>query len=61
MKKLIHQISLLLFAGLLFISCKKDEHQVVFEGGTAPILSANKTATIPMAFLTKDQEAVRFD
>jgi hypothetical protein len=52
---------LLLFAGILFISCKKDEHQVVFEGGTAPTLTANKTAVIPMSFLTKDQEAVRFD
>jgi hypothetical protein len=61
MKKLITNICSIFLAGLILVSCKKDENQVVFEGGDAPVLSANKTGAIPMSFLTKDEEAIRLD
>ena len=48
---------------MLFTACKKDEHKIYYEGGTAPILSAatNATAnTINLTFANKDKEAVTF-
>lgn len=39
--------------------CEKKENRVVFQGGTPPELTANRTGTIPMSFLTRDEEAVR--
>lgn len=47
------------FIAAILLSCKKDENQVVYVGGTAPALTANKTS-IPLSFLTKDNEAVKF-
>lgn len=46
---------------ILFIvaSCKKDEHKIYLEEGTAPVLSANKTGTIPLSFANQDQEAIK--
>lgn len=49
---------LLLFASLLF-SCEKDESKIYFQGGTAPVLTANQTELV----LTRDkadQPAVTF-
>ena len=40
-------------------SCKKDENKIYFEGGTAPVLTANVSGTVPMSFATADKEAVR--
>lgn len=48
---------------MLFTACKKDEHKIYYEGGTAPVLSAatNATAnTINLVFANKDKEAVTF-
>jgi starch-binding outer membrane protein SusE/F len=55
-------INILLFSCvLLFVwSCKKDENKIYLEGGTAPVLTATKTGTIPLTFNTKDQQAVKF-
>jgi starch-binding outer membrane protein SusE/F len=39
-------------------SCKKDENQVVFEGGKAPVMTSNLTGSIPMSFATRDQNAM---
>lgn len=47
------------FLLIAFFSCTKKENKIYFEGGTAPILSASKTGTIPLSFTTKDQEAVK--
>jgi hypothetical protein len=47
----------LLVAGALF-SCKKNVSEVTYENATAPVLSANRTTTIPLSFATKDNEAV---
>lgn len=56
MKNIIKSIVFLLMALSLF-SCKKDESQVVYEGGTAPLLTASAT-TIPLSFINKDQTAI---
>jgi len=56
MKRINILASLLL--SLLFMACKKDEHKVFFEGGTAPTLSANATA-LPLSFATADEQLVR--
>lgn len=52
-------IILSLFLLVLF-SCKKDEHRIFYEGGTAPVLSASVNGSIPLSFANKDQEAVKF-
>ncbi len=56
MKSVIKIFSIALLA-ISFTACKKDENKITFEGGTAPVLSANKTV-IPMTYLTRDNEAV---
>ena len=43
---------------LVFLSCKKDEHRIYFEGGTAPVLSSSVTGSIPLAFVSQDKEAI---
>lgn len=61
MKQLLKLIipSLLLFT--MALSCKKDEHQVVYEGGTNPVLTA--TSTTPMVLLigNRNNFAIRFN
>jgi starch-binding outer membrane protein SusE/F len=44
---------------VILFSCKKDEHKDYFGGGTAPVLTADKTGTIPLSFATKDDEAIK--
>ena len=57
-------ISKLLFLATAMVtmmwSCKKDEKQVFYEGGTSPVLSASKTTTIPLAYADSTKEAVKF-
>ncbi|HSN59540.1 MAG TPA: SusE domain-containing protein [Ferruginibacter sp.] len=55
MKNIFKALLLFVIAGCFF-SCEKDENQVVFEGGTAPVLSAS-TAVIPLSFINKDLPA----
>ncbi len=59
MKNILKLLLGTFFTAAIALSCKKDENQVVYQGGTAPVLTANKT-TIPLSFLTKDNEAVKF-
>ena len=42
---------------LILFSCKKDEHKIYLEGGTAPVLSASVTGTIPLSFATQNNPA----
>ena len=58
MKSLIKLLFCSLFLSAILFSCKKDEKQVTFNGGTAPVLSADQTASISLSYLTKDNEAV---
>lgn len=59
MKNIIKSILFLVVATGLF-SCEKDENQVVFEGGTAPALSASATV-IPLSFVNRDLPAITFN
>ncbi len=45
---------------MMFGSCKKDEAQQFYEGGTAPVLSSSVSGTIPLSYATKDQVGVVF-
>lgn len=52
-------VFLLLILTTFIWSCEKDEHKIYFEGGTAPVLSANKTV-LALSFATADNEAITF-
>jgi starch-binding outer membrane protein SusE/F len=58
MKKIVKQIAYTLSLVIIFASCKKDEKIVYLEGGTAPALTASKTATIPLSYTDKDKEGL---
>lgn len=58
--KYILKSFLLLVVTLGLFSCEKDENQIVFEGGTAPVLSASAT-TIPLSFVNQSQTAIRIN
>lgn len=58
--KYILKSFLLLIVTLGLFSCEKDENQVVFEGGTAPVLSAS-ASTIPLSFVNQSQTAIRIN
>ena len=60
MKNIINKLLILLCGAMMLVSCKKDENQIQFLGGTNSVLSANRTDVIPLTFLTKDEEAVKF-
>lgn len=45
---------------VLFISCKKDENQVVYNGGTAPVLTASSTNAMILLIANKDNQALKF-
>jgi len=55
--KNIFKTSLFVILVGIFFSCTKDENQVLFEGGTAPVLSAS-ASNIPLSFANKDLTAV---
>ena len=59
MKKYIKVLCLFTLVAALLVSCKKDENRITSQGGTAPVLSASKTASIPLSFMDKDLEAVK--
>ena len=60
MKKIINYIlGSVLLAGVL-VSCKKDEKKVFYEGGTAPVLSANLATNLPLAYADRDLQAITF-
>lgn len=45
---------------MALVGCKKEENKIYFEGGTAPVLSANQSGSIALSFVNKDAEAVKF-
>lgn len=58
MKSMFKSLLFACLATVLFTGCEKDENRVVFEGGTEPVLSANRTGSIPMSYNTRGDEAV---
>ena len=59
MKNIFKTLLVLLTSTVLLYSCDKDENQVLFNGGTNPVLTAS-TSTIPLGFLTSGDRAVKF-
>ncbi len=57
MKKIVKQIFFFTLLAATVASCKKDEIKSYFEGGTKPVLTANK-AILALSFATKDDEAI---
>ena len=53
-------LNLLLVSGLLLAlaACKKEENRVVFEGGTAPVLTASSTGPVVLIKDNKDAKAL---
>ena len=37
------------------------KHKIYYEEGTAPVLTANRTSTIPLSFATQDNEAIKLN
>ncbi|HVZ98024.1 MAG TPA: SusE domain-containing protein [Chitinophagaceae bacterium] len=38
-------------------SCKKEEHRVIFEGGTTPVATASVADSIPLSYATQNDES----
>lgn len=60
MKLIISKLFFISTLVMLLGSCKKEEAQQFYSGGTAPVLASSVSGTIPMSFVTEDQQAVRF-
>ena len=58
MKNFVRLLSVFLLAGVL-ASCEKKIEQINYEGGTPPVLTADRT-TIPLSFVTRNDVAVKF-
>jgi hypothetical protein len=56
--KIFFLASLLVMA---LVGCEKDENQIFFEGGTAPVFSSTvaNNSTLPLAFADKDKEMMK--
>ena len=63
MKNFLYKIlSSLTAASLLFTACKKDEAQIIFKGGVAPVLSSSVANgdTLPLVAADSSSKAVSF-
>ena len=61
MKKILkYLLSMILLTGIL-IACEKDENRITAEEGTAPVLTANRTGSIPLSFANTSEEAIRLN
>ena len=56
--KSIFKLSLVMLIAAVFSSCEKKLAEVVYEGGTPPVLTPS-TMAIPLSFATADEEAVK--
>lgn len=62
MKKSLYKLLCMAAAGLASLaSCKKDEAKVYFDGGTAPVLTATATDSIPLSYSNASNTAVIFN
>jgi starch-binding outer membrane protein SusE/F len=59
MKRHLHVLATVLLGILMLNSCSKDENKIYYTGGTAPVLSASRTTTIPLSFADSTNEAVK--
>lgn len=56
--KNIFKILLGAFVIFALWSCEKDENKVIFKGGTAPLLAASESTSVPLSNDTKDNPAL---
>ncbi len=61
MKNLIKILFGTFFTAVIILSCKKDENQVFFQGGTNPVFSASSTAAMVLLKVNKDNPAITFN
>lgn len=59
MKNKIMYLFLFFCTAVALGSCEKEENRIYLEDGTAPVLTANRTGSIPLTFATRSQEAIR--
>lgn len=57
MKNIFKTLLLLVTGATLLNACKKDDNQVIFKGGTNPVLTAS-SSTIPLSFANSAQRAL---
>lgn len=57
MKNILKTLLLLIAGTTLLNACKKEENQVTFQGGTAPVLTAGSNV-LPLAFVNMNQPAL---
>jgi hypothetical protein len=60
MKNFIKILFGTVFTAAIMLSCKKDENQVLFQGGTNPVFSASSTAAMVLLKVNKDNPAITF-
>ncbi len=60
MKKIIQPLIIALSSLVFLASCSKEEDREIFFGGTAPVLGASVSGTIPLGFATENNPAVKF-
>ncbi len=60
MKTLFRKLFFIGMGVAFFASCKKDQNMDYFNGGTAPVLSASVSGTIPLSNATQTNVAVTF-
>jgi starch-binding outer membrane protein SusE/F len=61
MKNVIKLLFGTIFTAAIFLSCKKDENKVYYEGGTPPVLAASSTAPMVLLIANKDNPAITFN
>jgi starch-binding outer membrane protein SusE/F len=59
MKKSVNLLMLACVAIMGLVSCSKQENKVYYTGGTAPVLTASRTATISLAYADSTSEAIK--
>lgn len=60
MKKLMYNLMIFVCAVFLITACEKNENQVVFEGGTAPVLTASLTGPLVLTNSAADDNYITF-
>ena len=60
MKKIVKQLFFLSLLVAFFASCKKEENQLVYTGGTPPVLTASSTSAMTLDSNFKNNTAITF-
>lgn len=61
MKNMIKILFGIFLTATIMLSCKKDENQVFFEGGTSPVLTPSSTAAMVLLPANAAQNAITFN